>query len=287
MAETSAPSTDATPDSVFVPHGKGWQATALSSGPWDPRAQHGGAPAALCVHLAEQAMPDDGWQMSRLTLELIKPVPVASLTSQIDVHSGRSTCRVTIDLFAGDILVARAHALLVRRQDVSLPADVAGWEPAHMTPLPAQCGAPLIIPGMPVRTSFYHSAMDHRLAQGDSHQAGPAAAWFRLTVPLIRGEDNTPAMRAAAAADFGSGVSWVISPQQYLFSNADLSVHLHRPAMGEWIGVMAQTQIQSCGVGTTLTRLFDEHGPIGVASQTLVVRERPAVPTPAPHKNSS
>lgn len=279
MAEYTPNPAPIVPDSVYTGQGDAWQATSLSSGPWDPRAQHGGAPAALCVHLAEQAMADDGWQLSRLSLELIKPVPVASISSQLIVHAGRSTCRVSIDLFSGDTLVARAHSLLVRHHDLVLPSDIVGWSPAQMTPLPAQCDTPLSIPGMPVRTSFFHTAMEHRLAQGHSSQAGPAAAWFRLAHPMIQGQSTSPAMRAAAAADFGSGVSWILSPQQYLFSNADLSIHLHRPAVGEWIGVMAQSQIHSGGVGTTMTRLFDEHGPIGLASQTLVVRERPPMAT--------
>jgi hypothetical protein len=81
-------------------------------------------------------------------------------------------------------------------------------------------------------------------------------------------------MRAAAAADFGNGLSWVLPPDRYLFSNADLSLHLHRPPQGEWIGVQSQTQADGGGVGLTLSTLYDVHGPVGVAIQTLVLRER-------------
>jgi hypothetical protein len=93
---------------------------------------------------------------------------------------------------------------------------------------------------MPSSVSFYSTAMDHRLAQGDPTQPGPAAAWFRLTVPLVNDQPTSPAMRAAAAADFGNGVSWVLPADRYLFSNADLSLHLHRPPEGEWIGLLSE-----------------------------------------------
>lgn len=264
----------ALPAAVFVQQNDIWHPSALSSGPWDPRAQHGGAPGALFAHLAETALSDPLWQLSRLSIELIKPVPVAPLTVRQDIHPGRSTTRMTIDLLAEDVLMARAHALLVRGQPFVPPADAPGWTPAQMLPPPAECRDPLSIPGMATGTSFYHTAMEHRMAQGDTTRPGPAAVWFRLTVPLIQGQQTSPAMRAVAAADFGSGVSWVLSAEHYLFVNADLSLHLHRPARGEWIGLSSETQIDGGGVGTALSRLYDAHGPIGVATQTLVLRER-------------
>jgi len=271
---------------VFARHGDVWHPSILSRGPWDARAQHGGAPGALFAYLAEDALPDPEWQLSRLSIELIKPVPVAPLTTHRDISPGRSTARVTIDLFAGESLVARAHALLVRGQTLRLPPDTPGWQPARLLPPPAECHDPLTIPGMPNSISFYHSAMEHRMAQGDSTQPGPAATWFRLTVPLVQDQPTSPAMRAAAAADFGSGVSWVLSAEQYLFANADLSLHLHRPAEGEWIGLASETQVHAGGIGTALSRLYDERGPIGLATQTLVLRERPPSP-PAPIEEES
>jgi hypothetical protein len=259
---------------VFTQDGALWHPSALSRGPWDARAQHGGAPCALLAHLAECALPDPAWQLSRLSIELIKPVPVAPLRVRQDVHPGRSTTRVTIDLCADDVLVARGHALLVRGQPFALPSGLPGWTPAQLRPLPAQCHERLRIPGLPEGVSFYQSAMEHRVAQGDPSEPGPGAAWFRPRVALVQGQTTSPAMRAAAAADFGNGLSWVLPAERYLFSNADLSLHLHRLPAGEWVGLRSETQAHGGGVGTTLSRLYDEQGPIGVAIQTLVMRER-------------
>lgn len=274
MSQPTPLTEPAQPTAVFAQQDATWLPSILSRGPWDPRAQHGGAPCALLAHVAESAMPEPGWQLARLSAELIKPVPVAPLTVRTEIYPARSTTRVTVDLYADTSLVARGHILMVRGQAFELPAELPGWSPEQLLPRPQDCHENLQIPGMPEGVSFYHAAMDHRLAQGDPTQPGPAAAWFRLNVPLVQDQPTSPAMRAVAAADFGNGVSWVLPADRYLFSNADLSLHLHRPPTGEWIGLMSETQAHGGGVGTTLSRLYDQHGPIGVATQTIMLRER-------------
>lgn len=259
---------------VFTRHGDTWHPSALSRGPWDPRAQHGGAPCGLFAHVAEQAMGEACWQLGRLTVELVRPVPVSPLRTEVAKQASRATARISIDLFDGSTLVARAHALMLRQQAMSLPDDVPGWTPGRLLPLPADCSEKLRIPGLPDGVSFYGNAVETRNAQGDPSQPGGGAAWFRLAVPFVEGMPASPAMRAIAAADFGNGLSWVLPASRYVFANADLSLHLHRQPMGEWIGLQSQTQVDASGAGVTLSRLFDEQGSIGVAAQTLVLRER-------------
>jgi hypothetical protein len=272
MTDTSTRS--ARPDAVFAREGDLWRPSKLARGPWDPRAQHGGAPSALMAHVAESAMTEPGWQLARLSVELIKPVPLAALTTRCNAQPARSTTRLTIDLLAGDTLVARAHALMLRERALTLPEGLPGLSPSRLLPLPRDCSEPVRIPGLPAGISFHGSAVDTRVAQGDVSLPGPAAAWFRLAVPMVSGLPNSPAMRAAAAADFGNGLSWVLPAERYVFTNADLSLHLHRAPVGEWIGVASETQFDGTGAGITLSRLYDEQGPTGVAIQTLVLRER-------------
>lgn len=258
---------------VYERHGDFWHPTAAASGPWDQRAQHGGAPAALFADIAENQAP--GLSLTRLTVELVKPVPVAPLTSSVEVHAGRSTTRVTIDLAADGVLVARAHALLMVAQPVDLPDGLPGWTPPSIEPGPEAGGPPLHLPGSANGTvSFAHTAMEHRLAQGDGTQPGPGAAWFRVATAIVEGEPVSPAMRVAAAADFGNGVSWLLPADEYLFTNPDLSIHLHRHPVGEWVGVAAQTHADPGGFGTTSTMLYDQQGPIGTATQSLLLRQR-------------
>ena len=57
---------------VFRRDGEAFVPTVHSRGPWDPGAQHGGAPAAL---LAE-AVRARGMHVARLTYDFVGPVPV-------------------------------------------------------------------------------------------------------------------------------------------------------------------------------------------------------------------
>jgi len=277
MTAPHSPPDEPSPQAVFTRRGSDtWHPTVLSRGPWDPRAQHGGAPCGLLVHLAEEAMGEPGWQLGRITVELVRPVPVAPLRSEVEKQASRATTRVSIALFDGATLVARAHALMLRQQAMTLPADLPGWAPARLLPLPGDCSERLRIPDLPEGVSFYASAVETRNAQGDPSKPGGGAAWFRMSVPFVDDKPASPAMRAAAAADFGNGLSWVLPARRYVFANADLSLHLHRLPMGEWIGLQSQTQADAGGAGLTQSLLFDEQGSIGVAVQTLVLRERPA-----------
>ncbi|MFX7878909.1 thioesterase family protein, partial [Acinetobacter baumannii] len=75
------------------------------------------------------------------------------------------------------------------------------------------------------------------MAAGSVAAPGPAAAWFRFAVPLIDGWPTPASARAAAAADFGNGISWALPLDRFVFANADLTVSLHRQPQGEWVGV--------------------------------------------------
>ncbi|HAE48966.1 MAG: hypothetical protein CMO30_00495 [Tistrella sp.] len=261
-------------DSVFLWRGKGEVLpTILARGPWSEMAQHGGAPAALLVHAAERALGEPGWLLSRMTLELLRPVPVAPLRLVIRSRRGRSVRRADMALIADGSEVAQGVAVLMREEAIDL-GDPAVGGPG--LPLPASCTEPVRIPGMPDTRSFHYTAMESRVAAGSVVRPGPAAVWFRLAVPLVEGVENSPAMRVMAAADFGNGISWVLPPDRFTFVNTDLTVHLHRAPVGEWVGVDATTVMQPHGVGLTTSRLVDELGEIGIAMQGLVVRQRAA-----------
>ena len=55
-----------------------------------------------------------------------------------------------------------------------------------------------------------------------------------------------------AAADFGNGVSRVLDFDRHLFVNTDLTVHLHREPVGEWVLLDARTVADPAGRGPRL-----------------------------------
>jgi len=116
--------------------------------------------------------------------------------------------------------------------------------------------------------------MEYRFLEGASTEPGPATVWMRPRVRLVDGEAFTPLQRVLVAADSGSGVSAVLDWKRYLFINVDLSVHLHRMPAGDWVCPDAVTLHEPTGIGIADTRLWDEAGPIGRATQTLLVDER-------------
>lgn len=259
----------ATATSVFRRDGDAYVATGLARGPWDENAQHGGAPAALLAHVAERTA-GDAFFMARLTFELSRPVPVAALTVTAEASRGRSARRVHMEIRHDGAPVGRATALMLREQPVETPAHA----PRRLEPGPEDCEEGFETPGMPHGESFYDEAMDIRVARGSTLEPGPTAAWFRLTVPLIAGQPNTPAMRAAAAADFGNGISWTLPFSEFLYTNPDLTLYLHRAPVGDWIGLDSETIAQPNGIGLASSTLFDERGRIGMAHQSLLIRPR-------------
>jgi hypothetical protein len=60
--------------------GDGFVPTALARGPWDPNAQHGGAPSAILARAIERHDPEPPMQVARLTIELLRPVPLGPLS---------------------------------------------------------------------------------------------------------------------------------------------------------------------------------------------------------------
>jgi hypothetical protein len=91
-------------------------------------------------------------------------------------------------------------------------------------------------------------------------------------VPVVAGEPPSPVARVAAAADFGNGISWVLSRLAgYRFINPDLTIYLHRMPVGDWVCLDAATAVEPQGIGMAESRLWDERGPIGRSVQSLLL----------------
>jgi hypothetical protein len=261
-------------ESIFLAEGETFLPTEHARGPWDPRALHGGAPAALMTAAFERFQPGAELVVARLGFELLRPVPMAplSLSTEI-VRAGRRVQELSGELRAGEDLICRANALRVQPVPDDLPESADGsWAPEPM-PAPEVGSAVRFALDDPERASFAASAMEMRWLD-DPWTLGPGRVWMRLRHPLLPGEALTPLARLAATADFGNGVSAALSFKDYLFINADLSIHLQRPPRGEWIGLDARTLLPSGGSGLAESVLHDVAGPVGRAFQTLVVQPR-------------
>lgn len=261
------------PDSIFVLDRALAVPTDLARGPWNKEAQHGGAPAALLARALERCDGGDEAIVVRVTVDLLRPVPIAPL--RIATRLARPGKKVQIveaslAVAATGVEVARASGLRLRRGEVPLPADAT---PSGCPPLPASGVSSRPPWGDQIDYPAFHSAaIDMRFVRGSFAEPGPATAWIRLRVPLVAGEVTSPLSRVAAAADFGNGISWVLSRRSgYRFINPDLTIYLHRHPVAEWVALESITLPEALGVGLAESRLYDEHGPLGRSVQSLLL----------------
>jgi hypothetical protein len=254
---------------IYTREGDAFVPTELARGPWDPTAQHGGAPASLLARAVEGEV--EALRIARLTYEFLRPVPLAPLAvSARTVRPGRRVRLVEAEIQAEGETVCRVVGLALAHADGTAPAVAPAGAPL---PAPDSAGAsPDGPPGR--RPMFGGDGVELRFVRGRFAEPGPAAAWLRLRVPLVEGEDPSPVQRAAAAADFGNGVSAALDWNEYVFINADLTIHLVREPWGEWVGLDARTAVEPDGVGLSQSVIHDARGPIGSAAQSLLVGPR-------------
>ena len=257
----------------YVSDGGVFVSSELTRGPWDPDAQHAGPPAALIGRELERCPSPTGqtdWQFGRITFEILRAVRIAPLrlTAEV-VRPGKSVELLSATLADDEGPVIAASAWRIARRTLELPGGLAGGEPP---PGPEHGAArPFFDTGEEVG---YHAAMEYRFVAGAFLDPGPATVWMRTGVPLVEGERPSPLQRVLVAADTGNGASATLDLARHVFINVDLSVHLHRMPIGDWICLDAVTIPETNGVGLADSRLYDQRGPIGRALQTLLVRER-------------
>ena len=255
---------------LFVPDGDSLVPTGLARGPWSPESLHGGPVAAVVTRATERAVPpDDGLQLVRLTLELVRPVGTAPLTVTARVvRPGRKVQVVDTVVTQSGTEVAWGRAVRIRVDHAEVPLEPTVPEDPAPEPPSAGHDVPSGISGY---TGFHNGGVDIRYVRGGIDRPGPATAWFRLRVPVVAGEEPTPAQRATAVSDFGNGIGSELDFGSYLFINPDLTVYLHRHPEGEWVCLDARTRFGPLGTGTAESALWDVRGRIGRALQSLYV----------------
>lgn len=251
----------------YLPDGDGFRATLHTRGPWSDDFQHGGPPAALLARGFERLL-SPGFTVTRLTVEFFRPVPLGLCTVEAEVvRGGRKVTWLAGKLLAEGKEVCRASAVAMRTTQLELPDA----QPA-LSVKPPEDSALFTFPFF-LAPEGYHTAMETRIA-GGTWASGALAAWMRMRVPLVLDEEPSPLQRVACAADSGGGVSKVLDMERFTFMNADLTIHLHRPAVGAWICLDACTVPHPSGIGLAETQLSDARGPIGRGLQGLLVDGR-------------
>lgn len=257
------------PQAMFVPDGDRWLPTGYSRGPWSPHSLHGGPVAALVTRELERVDAPLPVRLSRLTVELMRPVPLEPLEVACEVvRPGAKVSTVDARVRTPDgQVVVMARAQRIRVAEVEFGDGVVETPP----PLPDSASDTSAWPGA-ARIAFHSHATEHRYVEGRFGGIGPSVDWIRLVVPVILGEEPSGWQRAAAVADFSNGISAVVPfDGTSLFINPDLTVHLWREPVGEWICSEAATRTSGTGIGLAEAALWDRTGRIGRGLQSLLL----------------
>lgn len=253
------------PPSYYEPLGEDrFASSPATSGPWSQQAQHGGPPAALLGRALESVEEGPDRVIGRFTMDLLGPVPVGELSVSTSVlRPGRSVSLRQAEL-ADDSgrVVARAHGWAFPQGQGPGGSGVPlehGPSDGHREDPPAGW------------SSGYLDSVEWQWIEGAMSSPGTAVVWMRPLVPLVPGEDMTPLQRVLTCVDSASGVSAALDPAQWNFLNTELSVHVVRPSVGEWVCLRAETTIGPGSVGLAASEVYDELGLVARSAQALLV----------------
>ena len=241
--------------------------TDACRGPWSADACHAGPPTGLLARAAERLFPEQ--RLVRLTVDLVRPIPHAGFAITADAsRAGRtvSTSALAIVDTTGKVMVTASGMHVTAAPPFRLPTATSP------TPILADAapGAFPIARGAH-DLEMFASGVEVRYPPGEGPDPGPTRMWMR-TLPLLPDEEPSGFQRICPLADCGNAVSRNADVTDFAFMNTDLTVLLHRDPVGEWFGMDSVSRWEPTGHGMSDSLLFDEHGPVGRALQTLLVQ---------------
>jgi acyl-CoA thioesterase len=266
-------------DAFFTADGDFYVPGPLTRGPWG--ATMGGQIVGGLLGWALDRHGDDDLQPARLTVDLLRPVPIEPVSIETSIQrQGRRIKLVDAAMCQNGKVVARASALFLRRG--AEPEGQVWSAPVAMPPLPADC-EPLEA-DVPFGIWTYNSESDTGttgMPPPEWERAGVQKfAWGRLFRPMVAGHPLTPFTRAAFAGDIISSLThWSTAGLRYI--NADYTVAISRLPEGEYIGLAAQSYYGNDGVGSGSATMFDRIGPIGTGT-ALALGQPPGAFQPNP-----
>ena len=240
--------------------------------PWSADMLHGRLLAGLAAWAIERDHAVDGFVPVRLTVDLYKSPAMAPTTVETTlVRAGGRVRVVDASIAVGGHDVARASTLWLRRGTTP--------EGEGLIPGTARWGGPG--PSALATNDPFADGWDIRPVGGQGFGAPgpePRRVWLCDNGELVDGVPLTPFVRVALCADFASPLA-NSAPDGLEYINADLTLHLGRLPMGEWIGIATDDRIASAGVSVAQCVYFDETGPLGFSSVSAVVTGRMPAPS--------
>lgn len=256
-------------EAFFSPDGPSFVPSADARGPWAPDMMHGRYLAGLLARTVEQEHGSAEFVPARITVDLFRSPPMHPV--QVTTQAVRTGNRIrvvdgmaTID---GDVY-ARASVVMLKRseQPAGKVWSAPSWDAPHPDTLPApEWEAPWEM--RPITEGWFGAFEQKRM-------------WLRETRALVAGEDLTPLVRVATAADIANPLA-NSATNGLEFINGDITLYLGRLPVGEWVGFEVARHLSADGVGVGECVVYDTQGPIGTSTVSAVAQRRLESPPPA------
>ncbi|MFQ4149070.1 thioesterase family protein [Arthrobacter sp. LAPM80] len=248
-----------------------YESTIHAQGAWNPTEQHMAPVASIMVHALEQFQPRADMRISRINFDILGLIPGGEFTIETTLlRPGRTIELIQAEMLAEGRVAVRATAWRLQGNDTSAVAACED-EPLGRLEDAVPWDGMRSWPGGFIETLEGRALPEHRPGRG--------RAWLHTPFAVLDGaEPASPLVRLLGLADCANGVSARVSPLPggYMFPNVDLSIHLYRNPVGEWLGLDTRVTIADDGVGLTSSVLHDVNGPFGRSEQILTVRPIPA-----------
>jgi len=246
---------------IFAAEAPGrWLPSPLSAGPFT--GLQGGAVAGLLTAEVESLGAFNNWGMAvSASAWFLRPTPLARLRTRVTVvRTGGRVAIIDNTLWPDDELdpCATVRVTLMRNSAVEVPAskvvqpDLIPPEFCAPTHRVAAHGGP-----------WFMDAMEMRV--------GENIVWFRMKRLLVA--NAGPLSQVLGPADWAHGIARPVH-NVVADPNPNLTVHLARPPIGEWLGLRSRVSWEpSRGMGVGGAILFDEQGAIGCVSMAVALKE--------------
>jgi len=260
---------------LFLADGDAFVGTILIQGGWNPDEANGGAVLALLGHCLDDVPSLVPMVVSRFTVDLLRPVPLGRRLTLVPtiLREGKKIQVVLLQLLVDDVEHVRATALRLRVAEIEspdLPLDTSDHRPAAaMAPPHASL---TMGEGYPDRPGFLGAIDMRRTPVGDEPGFG---CWVRLAVPVVAGEAIRPTAQLTFAFDYANLIGVEQHPGALTLINPDVSAHVLRPPIGEWIAITGESRFNpAMGRGLSWATLSDDDGPFAVVSMSQLLQHR-------------
>lgn len=233
--------------------------TKSAGGHWGESILSGPAVAGLAAWALERDFGESGFLPARFTINLMRPARKEPLqVTTRELRRGRRARYADCEILQGADLVATAVVVLYQQSEAP---EGRQWSPTveFYPPLEHE-GDELVVGSDAVGWGEL----------GARHQNPSRKRAYYRGLDVVAGEPATPFVRTVVVAEATTNMVVNLGTDGIGYINGGLTVLLYRTPRGEGLGVQGDLQFAADGVAIGSTTLFDDAGPVGIASITAL-----------------